>query len=57
MNAGLKQLKVISRGEDGSWKRVPVSGGHRDKRVGERAVSIFIFKFGASESLSPKSLN
>ena len=39
---GLKQLKVISRGEDGSWKRVPVSGGHRDKRVDESAGSIFI---------------
>ena len=26
MDAGLKQLKVISRGEDGSWKRGPVSG-------------------------------
>ena len=42
MDAGLKQLKVISREEDGSWKRVPVSGGHRDKRVGETPGSIFI---------------
>ena len=33
---------VISRGEDGSWKRVPVSGSHRDKRVGESSCSIFI---------------
>ena len=37
VDAGLKQLKVISRGEDGSWKRVPVPRGHRDKRVGENA--------------------
>ena len=38
MGAGLKhKLKVISRGKDGNWKRVPVSGGHRDKRVGESA--------------------
>ena len=42
MDAGLKQLKVISRGEDGGWEWVPVSGGHRDKRVGECAVSAFI---------------
>ena len=42
MGAGLKQLKVISHGEDGSRERVPVSGGHRDKRIGERAAgSIF----------------
>ena len=26
MDAGFKQPKVISRGEDGGWKRVPVSG-------------------------------
>ena len=37
MDAGLKQLKVISRGEDGGWERVPVYGGHRDKRVGQIA--------------------
>ena len=42
MDAGVKQLKAISRGEDGSLKRVPVSGGHRDKRVGEGAGLIFI---------------
>ena len=42
MDAGLKQLRVISRGEDGGWERVPVSGGHRDKKVGESACSIFI---------------
>ena len=42
MGASLKQLKVISRGEEGSWKRIPVSGGHRDKRVGESVGSIFI---------------
>ena len=29
-DAGLKQMKVISREEDGGWERVPVSGGHRD---------------------------
>ena len=40
VDAGLKQLKVISRGEDGGWERVPVSGGHKDKRVGESAGSI-----------------
>ena len=42
MESGLKQLKVISRGKDGGWKRVPVSEGHWDKRVGESAGSIFI---------------
>ena len=42
MGTGLKQLKVISREEEGNWKRVPVSGDHRDKRVGENAGSIFI---------------
>ena len=42
VDADFKQLKVISRGEDGGWKRVPVSGGHRDKRVGESARSIFL---------------
>ena len=36
------QLKVISRGEDGSWKGVSVSGGHRDKRLGKSAGSIYI---------------
>ena len=30
VDPGLKQLKVISLGEDRGWKRVPVSGGHRD---------------------------
>ena len=34
MDAGLKQLKVKSPGKDGGWKRVPVSGGHKDKGVG-----------------------
>ena len=42
MDTGLKQLKIISRGEDGGWERVPVSGGHRNKRVSESACSIFI---------------
>ena len=42
VDVGLKQLKVMSCGEDGGWERVPVSGGHRDKRVGESAGSIFI---------------
>ena len=28
VGAGLKQLKVISRGEDGGRERVPVSRGH-----------------------------
>ena len=42
VDAGLKQLKVISRGEDGGREGVPVSGGHRDKRVGESARSILI---------------
>ena len=32
MDACLKQPKVLSRGDDGSWKRVSVT---RDKRVGE----------------------
>ena len=42
VDAGLKQLKVISRGEDGGREWVPVTGGHRDKSVGESARSIFI---------------
>ena len=42
VDAGLKQLKIISRGEEGGRECVPVSGGHRDKRVGESARSIFI---------------
>ena len=42
VDAGLKQMKVISRGEDGGRESVPVSGGHRDKRVCESARSIFI---------------
>ena len=42
VDVGLKQLKVISRGEDGGWEWVPISGGHRNKRVGESAGSIFI---------------
>ena len=42
VDAGLKQLKVTSRGEDGDWECVPVSGGQRDKRIGESARSIFI---------------
>ena len=41
MDAGHKQLKVISRGVDGAWERVPVSGGHRDKRVVECVCLIF----------------
>ena len=41
MDAGLKQLKVISSGENGGWKWVPVFGGHRDKGVGDSADSIF----------------
>ena len=42
MDEGIKQLKVISSGEDGSWQRVLDSGGPRDTRVGENAGSIFI---------------
>ena len=34
--------KVIRRGEDGGRECVSVSGGHRDKRVGESARLIFI---------------
>ena len=41
VDAGLKQLEVISRVEDGGWEGVPVSRSHRDKRVGESACSIF----------------
>ena len=41
VDAGLKQLKIVSRGEDGGWEWVPVSGGHR-----ESACSIFI-QFGS----------
>ena len=42
VDAGLKQLKVISRGEDGGWECIPIYGGQGDKRVGESARSIFI---------------
>ena len=42
MDAGLEQLKVISREEDGGREWVPISGGQRNKRVGESAGSIFI---------------
>ena len=42
MDAGLKQLKVIVRGEDGGRKEVPFPGGHRDKRLGESVGSILI---------------
>ena len=42
VDADLKQLKVISRGEDCGRELVPVSGGHRDKSVGVSAGSIFI---------------
>ena len=42
VDVGLKQMKVISRGEDGGRERVPVSGGYRHKRVGVSAGSIFI---------------
>ena len=44
MDASLKQLKVISPGKEGGWELVPISGGHRNKRVGESACSIF-FQF------------
>ena len=50
MGVGLKQLKILSRWEDGSWKRVPVSGGHRDKRVGESAGSIFVGDYNGEYS-------
>ena len=45
VDMGLNQLKVISRGEDGGWEWVTISGGHRNKRherVGESAGSVFI---------------
>ena len=42
VDAGLNHMKVIRRGEDGGRERVPVSGGHRDKRVGVSAGSILI---------------
>ena len=42
VDAGLKQLKIISRGEDGGWERVPISESQRDKRVNVSAGSIFI---------------
>ena len=42
MDAGFKQLKVISRGEDDGWEGVQVSGGLMDKRDGESTCSIFI---------------
>ena len=51
VDVGLKQLKVISRGENGGWERVLVSGGHKDKRVGESAYSIF-FQFDSEGVLS-----
>ena len=42
VNAGLKQLKVISRGEDGGSEYVPVSRCHRNNRIGECVSSIGI---------------
>ena len=42
MDAGLKQLKVIGRGEVGSRKRVPLAGGHGNKRLGNSVASILI---------------
>ena len=42
MDAGLEGLKVISCWEDGRRKRVPVSRGHRNKRIGECVRSIGI---------------
>ena len=51
VDAGLKELKVISRGEDGGREWVPVSGGHRDKRAGESARSNFI-QFDSEGALS-----
>ena len=41
VDAGLKHLKVIRRGEVGGWERVTISGVQRDKRVGVSAGSIF----------------
>ena len=43
--------EVISNGEDGGWEWVPVTGVHRDKRVGESARPIFI-QFDSEEVLS-----
>ena len=54
VDGSLKQLKVISRGEDGGRGGVPVSGGHWDKRVGESARSIFI-QFDSKEVLAERS--
>ena len=42
VDAGLEGLKVISCWEDGRRKRVSVSRGHRDKRIGECVRSIGI---------------
>ena len=42
---------VISRGEDGGGEWVPIFGGHKDKRVGESARSIFI-QFDSEGALS-----
>ena len=56
MDAGLEQLKVIIRREDGGWEWVPISGGHKDKRVGESAGSIFI-QFNSEGMLSVATKN
>ena len=42
MDVSLKQLNIIGLGEDGGWKQVLVSRGHRDKRFGESVGSILI---------------
>ena len=42
VDAGLKKLKVIGRGENCGWKRVQFSRDHRDKGCSERVGLIVI---------------
>ena len=53
MGADFNHLKVISPGEEYDWKRVPVSGDHWNKRVGENARSI-VSQFDSEGVLSVK---
>ena len=55
VDAGLKQLKIISRGEDGGSTWASVSGGYRDKSIDESAGSIFI-QFDSEGVLSVRKL-
>ena len=62
VDAGLKQLKVISRAKDGSWKRVPVFIEIIfDSQVGSYCCKHFLasllFFFDMQESVTRKRCN